>query len=193
MGFFDDEEYTDAKAREAEGKLHDDYKTLFLDGPIERDNISNLIKKLLLIAQNSHDEDTTDEQITIYINTNGGSVYELLRLYDVCQSIKNPICTVVCGCAFSAGAWIAACCGTKGYRFANKNSVFMIHELSSGMWGKMSELDAEHAESKRLQELLNELLFEHTKFTKAKFKKQRADYYFTPTVAKRLGVIDKVL
>ena len=98
-------------------------RMIFISEDITKDVASSL-SALLFHYDNENDE----EEISIYINTNGGDAYAQANIYDIMQLIKSPIRTICIGKAYSAGAFILAA-GTKGKRFITKNSSVMIHGL----------------------------------------------------------------
>ena len=134
--------------------------------------------------------------IPIVIDSYGGSVYALFEMVDVLQSMKVPVSTIVQGKAMSAGAVLAAC-GAEGMRFAYPNSVILLHDVSSAMQGKMSELVSSTEEIKRLNGLLFKIVSEHTGKPNNYFldliqANGRADLYLTPEEALKHNLINKI-
>lgn len=163
------------------------HRTIFLEGDIDEDLINATIRRLVFLSRH------TKEPITIRLCTDGGECYEAIRLYDACRQIKNPVNIIASGRVFSAGVFILACCAT-GKRMATKHTSFMTHEVSSGAYGKFSDLKVSMAETERIQNLMNKLISEHTKMTVKQVEALDVkDNYFDAKKAKKLGIIEKIL
>lgn len=161
--------------------------TLFFNEEVDDDSIERLIHQILHIAVNS------DEDIVIYVNTEGGDLYSVLMLYDAINSIKNKVTVIAQGKAMSAGAFMIACLGTKE-RVATKHTTFMIHEVSAWAGGKFTEAKSDFKEHERLQKLWEKLLLKHTKLNKGQIQELFvSDYYFDSKKALELGFIDRVI
>ena len=162
------------------------HKTLFLEGDIDEDTINATIRRLLFLSRH------TKEPLTLRLCTDGGECYEALRLYDAIRQIKNPVNIIAAGRVFSAGVFILACCAT-GKRAATKNTTFMTHEVSSGAFGKFSDMKVSVAETERVQNLMNKLISQHTKMSVKQVEALDVkDNYFDARRAKRLGIIDVI-
>ena len=131
-------------------------RIIFLGTPID-DQIANLI-----IAQLIHlESEDPDKDISIYINSPGGSVYAGLAVYDTMQYIKPQIQTVCVGMAMSMGAVLLAG-GAKGKRMALPNSKILIHQVSSGFQGQATDIEIQAREVINIKRRLEEILAEHT-------------------------------
>ena len=160
-------------------------RSVFLNDDIDHDTMGDVVKQLMSLDRNKG-------AITVYLNTNGGDAYEILTLYDTIRCLKNKVHIHVLGYAFSAGAVIAACCGT-GKRMCGKNTTFMIHEISSWAQGKFNELKDNYEETGRLRKVLIKLLVKHTKLSTTELEKKLAhDFYFDAKKAKRWGFVDVI-
>lgn len=160
---------------------------IFYDTDVSQTSIGNLCKKILAISKRNY------KDIYLHINSDGGDVYEFLRLYDTIHSIPNKVHIIGEGRLFSAGALIVACCAT-GKRYCHKHSSFMLHEISSGAIGKLHEMRNNIDEANRLQTILISLLKKKTKLKNIDYERlTHKDYYFDTKTAKKLGIVDKVL
>lgn len=123
--------------------------------------------------------------IPIVIDSYGGQVYSLLQMLDTIRSVETPIATILKGKGMSCGAFLFSC-GTEGYRFMAPNSTMMIHDVSSGSFGKVGEIKADAKEVDRLNLKLYEMMAENVGQPKDYFMKLvheehgHADWYLTP-------------
>jgi len=162
-------------------------RIIFLGTPID-DQIANL-----LIAQLIHlESEDPDKDISIYINSPGGSVYAGLAVYDTMQYIKPDVQTVCVGIAMSMGAIILAG-GAPGKRMALPNSKILIHQVSSGFQGQATDIEIQAREVINIKRRLEEITAEHTgqELEKVSHDMER-DYFMTAEEAKEYGIIDLV-
>lgn len=138
------------------------------------------------------DEEKKNEPINIVINSDGGDVYEALGMIDYIQSLDVKVNTICRGRAMSAAA-LLLCSGT-GIRAASKNSTIMFHEISSGIYGKSSDMKANVQHTEKLEEILIDIICTNSN-KDASFWKERIlkDYYLSPEESLELGVIDTIL
>ena len=162
-------------------------RIIFLGTPID-DQIANL-----LIAQLIHlESDDPDKDISIYINSPGGSVYAGLAVYDTMQYIKPDVQTVCVGIAMSMGAIILAG-GAPGKRMALPNSKILIHQVSSGFQGQATDIEIQAREVINIKRRLEEITAEHTGQELEKVSKDmERDYFMSAEEAKEYGIIDLV-
>jgi ATP-dependent Clp protease protease subunit len=162
-------------------------RIIFLGTPID-DQIANL-----LIAQLIHlESEDPDKDISIYINSPGGSVYAGLAVYDTMQYVKPDIQTVCVGMAMSMGAVLLAG-GTPGKRMALPNSKILIHQVSSGFQGQATDIEIQAREVINIKRRLEEILAEHTNQDQEKVSHDmERDYFMTAEEAKEYGIIDVV-
>ena len=163
-------------------------RIIFLGTPID-DQIANLV-----IAQLIHlESEDPDKDISIYINSPGGSVYAGLAIYDTMQFIKPDVQTTCVGIAMSMGAVLLAG-GTKGKRAALPNSKILIHQVSSGFQGQASDIEIQAREVINIKRRLEEILSAHTgQKTEKVAKDMERDYFMTSEEAMEYGLIDRVL
>jgi len=134
--------------------------------------------------------------ITIFIDSYGGSVNGYLAMRDLIKSTDKPVATVCVGKAMSAGAFLLAC-GNKGLRFISKDADIMVHELSSGFWGKNQELQSV---SKYLERMNKKILRNFAEDTGTSLKDienqlhkvKNADWYLSSREAKKWGLVDHI-
>jgi ATP-dependent Clp protease protease subunit len=163
-------------------------RIIFLGTPID-DQIANLV-----IAQLIHlESEDPDKDISIYVNSPGGSVYAGLAIYDTMQFIKPDVQTTCVGIAMSMGAVLLAG-GTKGKRAALPNSKILIHQVSSGFQGQASDIEIQAREVINIKRRLEEILAGHSGQKMEKVAKDmERDYFMTSEEALEYGLIDRVL
>jgi ATP-dependent Clp protease protease subunit len=163
-------------------------RIIFLGTPVD-DQIANLVvAQLLHLASDDEDKD-----ISIYINSPGGSVYAGLAIYDTMQFIKPQVRTICVGIAMSMGAVILAG-GAPGKRMSLPNSKILIHQVSSGFQGQATDVDIHAREIIELRGKLDQIISHHsgTPLDKVKQDTER-DYFMDPEEAKEYGIIDNVV
>lgn len=143
------------------------------------------------IAQN-----TGQPVVPVIIDSYGGQVYSLMSMIAAIKASEIPVATIVEGKAMSCGV-ILASCGTKGHRYITEDATLMIHDVSSGAWGKNSEIQASADETQRLNEKIYQILAENTGkpakwFHKKIMKRGRADWFVEPYKAVEIGICDKI-
>ncbi|HSL94412.1 MAG TPA: ATP-dependent Clp endopeptidase proteolytic subunit ClpP [Thermoleophilia bacterium] len=163
-------------------------RVVFLGTPVV-DEVANLI-----VAQLIHlESDDPDKDISLYINSPGGSVYAGLAIYDTMQFIKPDVSTICVGSAMSMGALLLAG-GAKGKRFALPNARVLIHQLMGGYEGQATDIEIHAKEVLNLRRRVDEILADHTGqgFEKVRQDTER-DYFMTAAEAKDYGIIDDVI
>jgi ATP-dependent Clp protease protease subunit len=163
-------------------------RIIFLGSEIDEQTANILVAQLLFL-----DSQDSTKDISIYINSPGGSVYDAFAIYDTMQYIKSDIQTIVIGMAASAAAFLLSS-GTKGKRFALPNSKIMIHQPSSGTRGKVTDMEIVLEESLKLKKQLESIIAENTgqKMAKVHSDMER-DYYMSANEAKSYGLVDSVI
>lgn len=161
---------------------------IFLGGPID-DHTANIIIAQLLFLQT---EDPKKE-ISLYINSPGGSVSAGLAIIDTMNHIKNDVSTVCVGIAASMGAVILSA-GKPGKRFALQNSEVMIHQPLGGAEGQATDIEISARHILKTRENLNKMLAKNTGQPLSKIEKDvERDFFMSADEAKKYGIIDKVL
>jgi ATP-dependent Clp protease protease subunit len=163
-------------------------RIIYLDSDFH-DEMASLVSSQLLLLSNKDKE----QDITIYVNSPGGSVVSGLAIYDTMQMIPNDVKTVVTGQAASMGAFILSS-GTKGKRYSTPSSRIMIHQVSGGARGTTKDVCITLEEQKRLNDYLNKRLAVHCgkKITDIEKYTDR-DYWMSPEEAVKFGIIDQVI
>ena len=163
-------------------------RIIFLGTPVTED-IANLI-----VAQLLHlESEDPDKDISIYINSPGGSVYAGLAIYDTMQFIRPEVQTICVGIAMSMGALLLAG-GAKGKRMALPNSKILIHQVSSGFQGQATDIEIHAREVIDLRRKLDEIIAGHAGKDVADVRKDtERDYFMTSEEAKEYGIIDRVI
>jgi ATP-dependent Clp protease protease subunit len=133
------------------------------------------------------------KDISIYINSPGGSVYAGLGIYDTMQFVKPDVATICTGMAASMGA-VLLCAGAEGKRSALPHSRVMIHQPSGGAQGVATDMEINLKEMLKLKEELYEIISQHSKQPYDKvYKDSERDYWMKAAEAKEYGMIDEVL
>ena len=163
-------------------------RIVFVSGEVN-DEMANAICAQLLFLQSQDPK----KEISVYVNSPGGSVTAGLAIYDTMQFVSCPIATYCIGQAASMGA-VLLTAGTKGRRFALPNARIMIHQPWGGAEGKASDIEITAREILRLKEKLNEILAKHSGRKMADVVRDTdRDYFMGAEEAKVWGLIDEVL
>lgn len=163
-------------------------RIIFLVGPVN-DHSANLIVAQLLFLESEN----PDKDISLYINSPGGSVYAGMAIYDTMKFVKPEVATLCTGMAASMGAFLLAA-GQKEKRFALPNSRIMIHQPSGGTQGQASDIQIQAREILSLRERLNRILAENTGQTIEQIALDtERDRFMDADEATTYGLIDKIL
>jgi ATP-dependent Clp protease, protease subunit len=163
-------------------------RIIFLGTPID-DQVANLVVAQLLHLESEDPE----KDISIYINSPGGSVYSGLAIYDTMQFIRPEVQTMCVGVAMSMGSLLLAG-GTKGKRAALPNSRILIHQPSAGFEGQSTDIEIHAREILSVRDRLDEIYSEHTGRAKEQVREDmERDRFFTAEQAQEYGLIDRVL
>jgi ATP-dependent Clp protease protease subunit len=163
-------------------------RLIFLGTEINDAVANSLIAQLLFLEY-----DDPDKDITIYINSPGGSVTAGLAIYDTIQYVKPDVSTIVVGQAASMGAVLLAA-GTKGKRYALPDARIMIHQPLGGFQGQVSDIEIQSREMIRMKLRLNEILANHSGQPLDRIiRDSDRDYFMKADEAKEYGIIDEVM
>jgi ATP-dependent Clp protease protease subunit len=163
-------------------------RIIFLGVPIY-DDVANIIQAQLLFLESQN----ADQDIQIYINSPGGSIYAGLGIYDTMQYLKPDIHTICTGIAASMAS-VLLCAGAKGKRFALPHSRIMIHQPMGGAEGQASDIEIQARQIQKLKEELYQIIADHTgKPYEEVWKDSDRDYWMIAAEAKEYGMIDEVL
>jgi ATP-dependent Clp protease, protease subunit len=163
-------------------------RIIFLGTPID-DQIANLVVAELLHLES----EAPDTEISIYINSPGGSVYAGLTIYDAMQYVRPEIQTMCVGIAVAMAALLLAA-GTKGKRMALPNAKILIHQLSGGFEGQATDIEIQAREVISVKRRLEAIIAEHTRQPLERVSKDmERDYFMSAEQAREYGIIDRVL
>lgn len=163
-------------------------RIIFLGEDVNEHNANSVVAQLLHLAYVDPQAD-----ISLYINSPGGSVYDGMAIYDTMNFIKPDVATYGIGLQASMGAFLLSS-GAKGKRFCLPHAKVMIHQPSSGTHGKVTDMEIDMKETLEVKEMLAKIMAKNTgqKLAKVKSDMER-DYWMTPDEAVKYGLIDKVL
>jgi len=163
-------------------------RIIFLGQPID-DAIANLVVAQLLHLESQD----PDKDISIYVNSPGGSVYAGLAIYDTMRFIKPDVATMCVGVAMSMGSLLLAG-GTKGKRMALPNSRILIHQPSAGFEGQSTDIEIHAREILDTRRRIDEVYARHTgQSVEQVHADMERDRFFTPDEAREYGLIDRVI
>ena len=163
-------------------------RIIFLTGGIN-EQVSSIVSAQLLFLESQ----APDKDIFMYINSPGGLVTAGLAMYDTMQFIKCDISTLVIGQACSAGSLLSMA-GTKGKRYALKNSRIMIHQPSGGASGQATDILIHAEEITKIKKKLNQMYADHTGQPIGKINDaMERDKFMSPEEALEFGLIDKII
>ena len=163
-------------------------RIVFIGTPID-DTVANLVIAQLLFLQ----MEDVNKEISIYINSPGGSVTAGMAIYDTMQFVKCDVSTYCVGQAASMAA-LLLCAGSKGKRFCLPNSRVMIHQPWGGVQGQASDISIQAKEILRLRDRINEILSHHTGQSLEKIQKDTdRDFFMSGEESKAYGLVDEVV
>lgn len=163
-------------------------RVIFLVGPVNDASANLVVAQLLFLEAENPDKD-----ISLYINSPGGSVTAGMSIYDTMQFIKPDVSTLCIGQAASMGAFLLAS-GAKEKRFSLPNSRIMIHQPSGGFQGQSSDIQIHAKEIMYLREKLNAVLADHTGRKPAEIDRDtERDNFMSAEESAKYGLIDKVI
>jgi ATP-dependent Clp protease, protease subunit len=163
-------------------------RIIFLGSEINDDATNIIIAQMLFL-----ESEDPEKEITLYINSAGGSITAGLAIYDTMQYVRCPVATVCLGMAASMAAWLLAA-GAKGLRKTLPNSRIMIHQPLGGVRGQASDIEIHAKEILFLRQRMNEIMAKHTGQTVEKIKADtERDNYLSAEDAVAYGIVDAVV
>lgn len=163
-------------------------RIIFLGSPINDAVANTVIAQLLFLTAEDPEKD-----VSLYINSPGGSITAGMAIYDTMQYIKPDVSTICVGMAASMGAFLMAA-GAKGKRFALPNSEIMIHQPLGGAEGQASDIEIRAKRILKMKDKLNHILAERTGQPLERIEKDTdRDYFMSADEAKNYGIIDKII
>ena len=164
------------------------HRVIFLSGEIHDDLANLIISQILFLSSENEKKD-----ITLYINSYGGSVSSALAIYDTMQIVKPDISTICIGTAASAASLLLSA-GKKKKRFCLENSTIMIHQVLSSVQGQASDIKIHAEHILYIANKVSNILSKHTNQTIEKIKKDSdRDYFMNSKEAKDYGIIDNII
>ena len=158
---------------------------VFLHGPIHDELASLIVAQLLFLEAEDPEKD-----ISLYINSPGGSITAGLAIYDTIQYVKADVNTICFGLAGSMAALLLAA-GASGKRYSLPHGTIMLHEPAGGYEGKFTDLDIFRNEMSRKREIMYEMLVKHTGQPLRTIRRDTSrDFFMSPAEAKKYGIID---
>lgn len=163
-------------------------RIVFLIGEINYARATEVIMKLLYL-----DNQKRNTEISLYVNSPGGSVDDTMAVYDTMQFVSSPVATYCIGRAQSGGAVILTA-GTKGKRFALPHAKIMLHQPWGGVYGQAADIKIQAEEILKAKQMLNEVLAKHSgQPVERIIAETERDRYMTADEALQYGLIDEVL
>jgi ATP-dependent Clp protease, protease subunit len=163
-------------------------RIIFLVGPVE-DYMANVVIAQMLFLESEN----PDKDISLYINSPGGSVSAGMAIFDTMNFIKPDVSTLCTGMAASMGAFLLSA-GTKGKRFALPNARVMIHQPSGGASGQATDIEIQAREILKLRGQLNQIMAERTGQPLERIERDvERDYFMSANDAKEYGLVDQVI
>ena len=163
-------------------------RIIWLEGEVRDDNSNRIVKQLQVLSAEDPDKD-----ITLYINSPGGSVSAGMAIYDAMMLVPNNVATVAMGLAASMGQFLL-CAGAAGKRSATPNTRIMMHQPLGGIGGTASDIKIQAEQMLALKKRLAELIAQHTGQSVATIEADSdRDRWFTADEAKAYGLIDAVI
>ena len=162
-------------------------RIILLSGEINDDTANVIIAQLLYL------DSISNEDISLYINSPGGSITSGMAIYDTMNLIKSDVSTICVGMAASMAAFLLSC-GKKGKRYCLPNSEVMIHQPLGGVNGQATEIDIVAKRIINIRSKINSILAKNTKRNLKQIEKDTdRDYYMDANTALDYGIIDKIL
>ena len=162
-------------------------RIILLSGEINDETANVIIAQLLYL------DSIGEKDISLYINSPGGSITAGMAIYDTINFIKSDVSTTCVGIAASMAAFLLSC-GTKGKRYCLPNSEVMIHQPLGGVEGQATEIDIAAKRIINIRKKLNTIMSKNTKKTLKQIEKDtERDFYMTSEEALEYGIIDKIL
>jgi len=175
-------------AEVAQPNVMEDNRILYMNGIMGESTVKDIVTGLL-----KYESKNPMKDIILYIDSPGGSLHSFFAIHDAIKMVRCDVATVCIGKSFSAANLLLSS-GTKGKRFMTVNSRTLIHELSSTASGKMSDLDNDIEECRRLQKMAEDLVFKYTNIKKKDLRRMmERDTYISSEEALEYGIVDHII
>lgn len=164
-------------------------RIIYVNGIFNEQKAEKVVTKLL-----QYDCEDPGKDILMFIDSYGGVIDSFIAIHDIMRLLKSPVATVCVGKAMSCGQMLLIS-GAKGKRFITPNSRVLIHELSGGAVGKLTDMEIDYKEAQRMQkEVIEKLILKYTNITSKKIKDiMQRDTFFNAKESLELGLVDAVI
>jgi len=159
-----------------------------MSGIFDENQAKDIITKLITLEMKDPNKD-----ILMYIDSYGGYVHSFLAIHDVIKTLRCDVATFAIGKTMSCGQMLLIS-GTKGKRFITPNARVLMHEISSGTFGKLADMEVDINETKALKIILDNLILKYTKIKKSELQQLMVrDSFFSSQEALKLGIVDHMV
>ena len=166
----------------------EDNRIVYMSGEFNETKAQDIITKLITLELKDPAKD-----ILMYIDSYGGYVHSLLAIHDIMKMLRCDVATCAIGKTMSCGQMLLIS-GTKGKRFITPNARVLMHEISSGTFGKLADMEVDINETKALKKIVEDLILKYTKINKADLSKYMVrDSFFSAQEAIKLGMVDHMV
>lgn len=166
----------------------DENRIIYMSGDFNEEKAKEIIIRMFTLESKDPSKD-----ILMYIDSYGGWVHSFLAIHDVIKMLRCDVATVAIGKTMSCGQMLLIS-GTQGKRFITPNSRVLMHEISSGTCGKLSDMETDVNETKALKKIVENLIVKYTKIKEKELKDiMRRDTYFSSAEALKFGLVDYII
>jgi ATP-dependent Clp protease, protease subunit len=166
----------------------EDNRIIYMSGDFNEEKAKEIVTKLFTLESKDPSKD-----ILMYIDSYGGYVHSFLAIHDVMRMLRCDIATVAIGKTMSCGQMLLIS-GTKGKRFITPNARVLMHEIASGAFGKLSDMEVDINETRAVSKICEDLILKYTKIKKDALKDLMVrDSYFSAQEALKLGMVDHMI
>jgi ATP-dependent Clp protease protease subunit len=177
-----------AKIEQKKGSNSEDNRIIYVKGCFDEDMVKRVFESLI-----KYETSDPTKDILMIIDSYGGFAHSFLAIHDYIKMMRCDVATVCFGKAMSCGQLLLMS-GPQGKRFAAPNSRILVHEVSSGTFGKLTDMEIDINESKKIQKTAERLIKSYTKLNKKEIKKlMERDSFLSAKEAKKIGIVDHVV
>lgn len=170
------------------GNTLDDNRIIYMNGEFNEDKAKEIITKMFTLEAKDPNKD-----ILMYIDSYGGFVHSFLAIHDVMKILRCNVATVAIGKTMSCGQMLLIS-GAKGKRFITPNARVLMHEIASGAFGKLSDMEVDINETRALSTIIENIILKYTKIKKKDLQEiMSRDSYFSAKEALKLGIVDYIV
>jgi ATP-dependent Clp protease protease subunit len=166
----------------------EDNRIIYMSGDFNEEKAKNVITNLLTLESKDPTKD-----ILMYIDSYGGYIHSFLAIHDIVKMLRCDVATLAIGKTMSCGQMLLIS-GAKGKRFITPNSRVLMHEVSSGSFGKLSDMEIDINEAKELKKIVEDMIVKYTKIKRNELKDLMIrDSYFSAQEALKFGMVDYII